>query len=355
MRPSVFFLPLDNGEDPSSIAKKTKKLFDRADASMGLGRGDFVAVKTHFGEQGNTTFLHPLIVKAVGDKLRNTGASVFLTETSTLYRGRRANAVDHAAIAWEHGFGYDKTGMPLVMADGLLGDAEIPVEVEGTHFSTVHIAREISRVQGLMVLSHFKGHVAMGVGGSLKNVGMGLASRRGKRKQHSVMNPRINGSACTGCGLCVSWCPRDAIVLVGGKARIDEKKCIGCGECLAVCRFGAVQFDWRRESRALQEMCVEHAAGVLKAVKGKAFFFNFLINITQNCDCMNGGARVAEDIGVLASGDIVALEKASFDIFKEKSGKSPRSAFFPNVNPVYQIEHAARLGLGSMDYEIVQV
>ncbi|MBN2325500.1 MAG: 4Fe-4S binding protein, partial [Spirochaetes bacterium] len=179
--------------------------------------------------------------------------------------------------------------------------------------------------------------------------------RRGKLAQHSVMSPRIDKERCTACGTCIKWCPKDAVSLVEKKADIDGARCIGCGECLAVCREGAVMFDWGRESRVLQEMMAEYVKGVSTLLEGRIFFFNFLLDITKNCDCMNGGPRVSNDIGIAASADIVAVEKASYDIFHRENKKPIQALTYPRVNPLLQVEHAAHLGLGFLEYELVSL
>jgi len=352
----VYFIQLENKEDPSSVASKTKKLYDRSGAERQFNKGDFIAIKTHFGEQGNTTYLNPVLVKAIADKLKQKGIKPFLTETSTLYRGKRSNAIDHIMLAWEHGFSYDRVGIPIIMADGLFGDSEISVRINGYHYSEVNIAAEIAKVQGLVVVSHFKGHIATGFGGAIKNIGMGLASRKGKLRQHSVMSPQINSSRCTACGMCIKWCPRNTISMVGDSAYIHKENCIGCGECLAVCKFGAVMFDWKRESKDLQELMAEHAAGVIRLIEGKLFFFNYLYNITKDCDCEGGRTPiVSQDIGIVAGTDIVAVEKASFDIFKDFNGGKLQECTFPYINPFIQIEHAERIGLGNQRYKLITV
>jgi uncharacterized Fe-S center protein len=355
MHDKIYFLPLTHRENPSSITRKLKILFDQSGAGSQFQRGVYVAVKTHFGERGNMTYLHPVLVKVVVDKLKQDGTIPFLTETSTLYRGKRSNSIEHMELAFEHGFGFEKMGIPLIMADGLFGDAELLVDIQGRHFTQVRIAREVSRAQGLMVLSHFKGHMIAGFGGAFKNIGMGLASRKGKLAQHSVMSPEINSVKCTACGVCLKWCPQDTIEMVEGKAFILKENCIGCGECLAVCTYGAVRFDWGRDSGSLQEMIVEYSTGILKMVNNRAFFMNFLINITRDCDCGHGGNLVSDDIGIVAGHNILAVDKASCDIFRSVSGKSIREAAYPHINFNTQFEHAVRMGLGTLEYELEQL
>jgi uncharacterized Fe-S center protein len=355
MGSKVYFASVQDADDPSRTANRLKKLYDVSGAGEWIKKDEFIAVKTHFGEHNNKTFLNPIFAKAVCDKVKQKGAFPFLVETSTLYRGERSNAIDHLMLANEHGFGFERMHAPIIMADGLFGDAEITVGIEGKHFKEVKIAREIVKAQGLLALSHFTGHMAGGFGAAIKNVGMGLASRRGKLKQHSVMSPEVNRGSCTACGECIKWCPEDTISLVDGKAYIDKKGCIGCGECLAVCRFGAVMFDWKRESRVLQEMMAEYVAGILTILKNKAFYLNFLVNITKDCDCASSGRKVSEDIGIVAGSDVVAVEKASYDIFHKSCGKYIQMLTYPRINPLFQVEHAEKMGLGTTDYEIIEV
>jgi len=352
----VFFIGVEEKEDISSLKKKVNRIFNKSDAIKLYKKRDFIAVKTHFGEDKNTTYINPMLVKIILDNIKKQGALPFLTETSTLYRGERSNAIDHIMLANKHGFGFNSMNVPIIMSDGLFGDQEISISINGKYRKEVKIAAEIAKVQGLMVISHFKGHVETGFGGALKNIGMGLASRKGKLNQHSVMSPEINRNRCTACGSCIKWCPKKAISLIDEKALIDKKMCIGCGECLAVCQFNAVRFDWGIESKRLQESIVEHAQGVINAVNGNVFYFNFLINITKDCDCVNEKCKiVAKDVGILASRDIVAVEKASCDLFKKINGGDIQEFTYPDIDPMIQIRYAANLGMGSMDYELVEL
>jgi hypothetical protein len=355
MATKIHFVSLEQNENPASAAIKLSALWDACGAGGRFGKGSLVAVKTHFGEKGNTTHIDPAFVKTVVAKLKQAGCKPFLAETSTLYKGNRMNAVDHIALAQEHGFGFDAVGAPIVMMDGLLGDAEEEVEIPGRHFKKVNVAREVPRLHGIVVLSHLTAHPQAGFGAAIKNLGMGLASRRGKRKQHSVVSPKVDPAKCTACGACIEWCPEDAVSMVDGKAFIENARCIGCGECMVVCAFEAIPWDEEMESVPLQEMMAEHAAGVVKAAGGRLFYFNFLINITKNCDCEEGGRILSPDIGIVAGSDLVAVDAATRDIFRERNGTSIEEASWPKLNGLVQIEHARRLGLGGTEYELVEV
>ena len=142
------------------------------------------------------------------------------------------------------------------------------------------------------------------------------------------------------------------------RAHIDRDKCIGCAECLAVCRFDAVKYDWGAEDKILQKNIAEHALGVVQGKQGRITFFNFLISVTDEGDCMDRKdmPKIVDDIGILASRDPVALDKASIDMVEKAGGKTmPELIGRKMLDPCYQIEHAQRIGLGTADYNIIEV
>lgn len=196
------------------------------------------------------------------------------------------------------------------------------------------------------------------MGATLKTLGMGCASKKGKMRQHSVIKPSVKKNNCTGCGECISYCPADAIILNRNKAHIDKDKCIGCAECVAVCRFDAVKYDWCRESRLLQQNVAEHALGVLKGKTNRAVFFNFILSVTKDCDCFKtpNMSTIVDDIGIAASSDPVAVDKASLDLVEHKAGKRLAKLIkSTNLDPHHQLEHGRKIGLGSTDYELIKV
>jgi uncharacterized Fe-S center protein len=312
-----------------------------------------VAIKLHVGERENDTHVCPDLIKPIVACVKRNNALPFLTETSTLYRGRRSNAVDHIIQAFDHGFTYEKTGAPFIMADGLSGNTEIEVPIAGIIFQKVNIAREIVFADALITVSHPTGHMAMGLGAALKNLGMGLSSRMGKLRQHSSVKPYVDRRACTLCRKCMQWCPADAIVDKQEKAFILSEKCIGCGECLSLCNYDAIRYNWGVESADLQKRVAEHALGVLLNKRQHCYFFNFLIDMTKGCDCMgNRQKRIMPDVGILASADAVAIDQATLDLTARRHGESLVQKSEPGLNPAIQLEHAEKIGVGNRTYEL---
>jgi uncharacterized protein len=352
----VYFIPLPDAAPLGLQKKALRKLFDGSGASSIVREHDFAAIKVHVGEKSNRTHMNPQLVKVIVERVRDRGCLPFLTETSTLYKSERSNAVKHLEHAARHGFGLEKMGAPFIMADGLLGNHEMEVPINGELHRKVRIAGDIVHVDALYAVAHVTGHIASGMGAAIKTLGMGLASRKGKLRQHAALKPEINAESCRFCGKCMQWCPQNAIAHHEGKARIMAEKCIGCGECLAMCRYDAVKFDWGAESALMQKSMAEHALGVIAHKKDKCFFFNFLLDMTKDCDCFGvDQQKVARDLGMLASCDPVAIDKASLDLTAEAFGKTIAEISYGNQDALVQISHGEKIGLGSTDYDLVKI
>jgi len=300
-----------------------------------------LGVKVHFGEKHNNTFVPAKYIKEITQML----ASPTLIETSVLYRSLRSNAVGHRSLAIEHGFDF----APIDFLDGEVGDDTIELEISGDHFTKCYLGKNLEKYPSLLVISHFKGHGAAIFGGALKNLGMGLAARRGKLAQHASIPHSVTRERCLGCGQCVSECPVQAISFqADGKVEIDHDKCISCSKCISICSAKAIEIPWASTGTdVLQERIVEYATAALK--NRSAFFVNFLINITAECDCVGRPMeKIAPDIGVLASLDPVAIDQASCDLLIENN---PDLARFKMGEA--QLSHAEKIGLGKRDYELI--
>ena len=356
MASKVYLIKLQDGASAETQAMAVEKLYDLCKVNDMIEERNFVAIKLHVGEDKNDTHIDPLIPAVLVKKAKEKEALPFLTETATLYRGQRENAVKHIVQAITHGFTIQKVGAPFIMADGLAGDDEIEVEINGEMNKTVKIAREARMTDCLVLISHPTGHIVTGFAATIKNLGMGLASRKGKLRQHSTVSPSIDRERCVMCGRCIKWCPEDAIIKDDGKAKIIDEKCVGCGECLAVCQFEAVKFKWDAESGTLQKNMAEHAYGVVKGKEEKCFYFNVAMNITSDCDCMNiKQNKVIPDIGILASKDPVALDTATLELTLQPDNKNIVQKSYAHLDGQVQLKHAEKLGMGSMEYELVEV
>jgi uncharacterized Fe-S center protein len=344
MAGTVYFLPW------KKIGKFSEWL-DSIGAAGHVKERDLVALKIHFGEKDNVGYIKPEFARIVADKVKAAGASPFLTDASTIYAGSRVNAVAHTLIAAEHGFTLDACGCPIVIADGLRGNAGVSVEINKKHFKHVLISNAVHYADSYIFLNHFKGHEISGFGGALKNIGMGCGTRGGKIAMHNALRPKINIDECTGCGECAKWCGVKAIKIEGKKARLDTEICVGCGECTLRCTFGVFEIPWDESAGITQEKIVEYAFGVLKGKR--SFNITFINHITKYCDCYRTmEPPILDDIGVMAGADPVAVDFACAELVNKTFGSDFWRHIFPHIDWNVQLDYAEKIGLGTRNYTI---
>lgn len=368
MASKVYFADL-HADMNRNLLDKIGDLLDRVELSKRIKPNGTVAIKLHFGERGNTAFVRPIFLRRIVDRVKELGSRPFLTDTNTLYSGSRFEAVSHIITAVENGFSFSVVGAPIIIADGLLGNASIRVPIKGKAFHEVSIAHEIYYADSLIGVAHFKGHELSGFGGAIKNIAMGCASREGKLSQHSNLGPKVKRKECVGCGTCIEWCGQGAIEMKNERAFIDLNRCVGCGECIVICPQGAIKIRWSRASQTFQRKMVEYAYGTLKNKGQRVVFLNFITQVSPYCDCYgHSDAPLIADVGILASNDPVAIDQASVDLVNAQPGSraSPYTNAMPSgsdkfravhkeVNWEVQLTYGEEMGLGNREYELIRI
>jgi uncharacterized Fe-S center protein len=355
----VFFFPYDTSR---AFLRGLRTLFSKVGSV--ISAGDSVAVKVHMGEYGNSGYLRPPIVRRACDLIKEAGGKPFVTDTTTLYPVGRFTASQYLATAARNGFTEESVGAPVVIADGEQGydgePVDIPGQVSGCSLRKIKVARKIYDADSLIVLSHVKGHEQAGIGGSIKNVAMGCVSKESKAAQHRANRAVIDISKCNGCGQCVEACRFQALLLVEGKMVRDDEKCMDCSHCLYLCPEGVYSLPPGAKER-FQVSLAHAAAGVLGRFQAKVAFINFIQDVTQSCDCVSpSGLPVVPDIGILASTDVVAIDRASLDLIARSqplgkfAGISSADILgkINGTDSLIQIRIAHKLGLGSMEYQL---
>ena len=358
-----------NTQYKRNLFHKIDLIFFLFEMEKRIPKRGFAALKLHFGEEGSTTFVRPIYLRRIVENLKKIGARPFLTDTCTLYVGERSNGIEHLALAIRHGFAYAVVDAPLVIADGIRGNSYKTVPVEGKHFKETYIAKEIVEADAIIGVTHFKAHELTGIGGTLKNIGMGCAARKGKLAQHSNVAPKVKRKKCVGCKTCIPVCAQNAISISDGKAYIDPEKCVGCGECITACPQKAIQIQWNETIPVFQEKLAEYATAALKGKQNTSLFFNFVWDISPICDCNpHSGAPIASPIGIVASTDPVAVDQASVDIIcsppkkirealhlSYETIKNPFEKQYPKIDWTIHLRHAESMGLGLRDYNLVLI
>lgn len=371
----VYFTDFRTPYGGDTMPGKLKKLIRKAGIAQLNLEGQFVAIKIHFGELGNVSYLRPNYARAVVDVVKELGGKPFLTDCNTLYPGSRKNALEHLYCAWENGFTPLTVGCPILIGDGLKGTDDIEVPVRGGEYvKNAKIGRAVMDADVMISLTHFKGHEATGFGGALKNLGMGCGSRAGKKEQHNNGKAYVQQELCRGCRRCMRECANDGLVFdaESRKMHVDKEHCVGCGRCVGACNFDAIDFEDPNSNQMLNYRIAEYAKAV---VDGRPqFHISMVMDISPNCDCHEeNDAPILPDVGMFASFDPLALDQACVDaclkcepLPNSQLGEHLRDPHFEdhhdhftNSTPESEwqscLSHAEKIGLGTRAYELIKL
>ncbi|MBR3886133.1 MAG: DUF362 domain-containing protein [Alistipes sp.] len=370
----VFFTDFRTKAHGDGLPTKLRKLILKAGLKDIDMDGKFVAIKMHFGELGNISYLRPNYARAVVDAVKSLGGKPFLTDCNTMYPGSRKNAIEHLYCAWENGFTPLTVGCPIIIGDGLKGTDDVDVPVEGGEYvKSAKIGRAVMDADIFISLSHFKGHEMTGFGGAIKNIGMGCGSRAGKTDQHSGGQPQISEELCRGCKKCLAQCANNGLYfdVETRKMKVNTDNCVGCGRCLGACNFDAISFENEQAPELLNRRMAEYAKAV---VWGRPHFhISLVLDISPNCDChAENDAPILPNIGMFASADPLALDQACVDACLAATPMPGSQLYdhmhspdfhdhhdhFKNSTPESEwrscLEHAEKIGLGSRQYELIK-
>lgn len=373
---------------------KLKRLIRRAGIEQIDFDNKFVAIKIHFGELGNLSFLRPNYARAVADVVKELGGKPFLTDCNTLYVGSRKNALEHIDCAYQNGFTPYATGCQVIIADGLKGTDETIVPVKnGEYVQEAKIGHALMDADIVISLTHFKGHEGAGFGGCMKNIGMGGGSRAGKMEQHASGKPSVDAEHCIGCHACERICAHGAIsfpttrerTLKNGQvvstpiASIDHDRCLGCGRCIGACNQDAIEADYNAAAEVLNYKIAEYTQAIVQ--DRPCFHISLAMDISPNCDChAENDTPIVPDIGMFASFDPVAIDQACADAvlaseplpntvltdsaakmehdhehLEGEQAKDPFCITHPDTDWRSCIAHAEKIGLGTSKYELIEV
>lgn len=356
-----------------SLVARLERLLERLDLGGRIEKGEYVAIKTHFGSHGAFRVVRPVFLRKIADAVKAVGGKPFVCDTV------RIEGWDYLEVANRNGINPLSVGCPVILADGLFGCDSIEVE-SGPVLGSVRVASAIHDAPAMIVVSHCKGHVGAGYGGAIKNLAMGGVAgrhrsgdwRQARGHLHAaspeskvVRDPEI----CTLCLQCLEVCPTEAISQVGDGLVVDEEKCWRCGRCERVCPEGAIRLEKRGED--------EFQAGLAEATKavlstfdpGKVVYLNFALEVQPECDCMPmADVPLVQDQGIFAGDDVVAVEQATLDRINSAvplpgSAAADRGVrhgdrILPatlGVDGQPHVDAAAAIGLGSQQYRLVEV
>jgi hypothetical protein len=290
-----------------------------------------IAIKIHFGEPGNKFALTPEQVKPITDLLKKLGINYFLFDTSVSYDSVRNNPEAHKKWALEKGWG--KLG-EIRLNDNFIVSKGKRMDYE--------VAKSLADADGVLIISHFKGHYCSGFGGAIKNLGMGALTRKSKQAIHENAKPIIVGK-CIQCKACERACPMDGI-----KVEKEPKFniCYGCSNCIYACPNNVL-----KPKLDFFDVLLADGANTAQKKFKKFYYISFLTNISRDCDCeSNPREIIAKNKGYLAGKDAVAIDKAGYDLITE-NGKNDVFMKYNKKSGLKHVEAAEKLGMGSSKYK----
>lgn len=295
---NVYFYPVSHSG--KNYSKEALAVFEELVEKEHVSLAKELPLKIHPGEPGNISYNKPENYDAIIDFLESKKIKTYFIETNTV-TGKRTNKADHLKVIAKHGF----TRIPFVIADGEKGTDDISVPIiRGKYFKTVKIAKELANKNQVLVLSHFKGHIAAGFGAAIKMLGIGFASRRGKMEIHTLITPPDDGT--------IDWNGPNVQPISVFRERMTE-------------------------------------SAVAASVGKKHIYITYAINLVNDCDCDGFAMKpIYKDLGVFASTDPVAIDKACFDELSRREGKRPFEG-----DEIFT--YAQSLLMGSVKYNLIRV
>ncbi|MDO8602906.1 MAG: DUF362 domain-containing protein [Candidatus Omnitrophota bacterium] len=367
MKSEVFFIEV-KPSDPEARRNALQKLLERVNPFSDYKKDEFIPLKLTIGDSQCVYNVHPELVKIIVSEIKKFKAKPFLFDTNVIYKGERLNAIDHLALAQSKGFGYTKVGAPFIIADGAFGQDGKEHAIDSDYIKKIKIPSFIGSLDSLVVLSHATGHILSGYAGAIKNIAMGMVSKPSKQVQHSSLKPHVIEKKCTSCGCCIKICPAQAISSdtlrspnkapfdkhKASHAVIDQTKCIGCGECLSACKFDAVFINWSEDHDVFAKRLIDTAHFILSKFKNK-LFITFGFDITKECDCISTKNELifSENIGILASHDPLAIDKAMVDLVNSDKDLFKETGLLDTHKTIF--EYGRKKGLGNTDYILVKI
>jgi len=375
MQSDVYFAParVKRWDYSASQVAGLERLIEQLDFGAAIAEGEYVAIKTHFGSQGAHRVVRPRFLRVLADAVKAVGGLPFVCDTF------RIPGWDYLEVANQNGINPQSVGCPVVVADGLFGYDSLEVEA-GPVLGSVRVASAIYDAPAMIVVSHCKGHIEAGYGGAIKNLAMGGVAGRHRSGDWKRARGHLHAAAaessvvrdpelCTLCLQCLHVCPTQAIAEVDDGLVVDDEKCWRCGRCERVCPEDAIRLDKRGEGE-FQMALAEGAGAVLSTFEpGKVLYVNFALEVQPECDCMPmADTPVVQDQGILAGGDIVAVDQAALDMINgamplpgslaEDRGVRAGQRVLARalgVDGQLHLDAAAEIGLGSRDYRLVEV
>ena len=350
MSSKVYFIKTNI--DDEKYYEKISKIIEKTGFYNNLEKNEDVIIKIHGQDLLDTPYISSKNITQIKKRINDKNCNGFLLDSNTLYHTKLDN-YDLKDKLNQKGFDnviYDDSAVSVKINNGILKDVEV--------------IKKVNDSQAMIVISHFKGHSMISFSGALKNVATGCINLNGQIKLHKLVQPIISKITCLACNVCMDVCPEKAIN-IDSTAHINKELCTGCNICISSCPKNAIKINKINSKQFMKGLSESSYATLNNKKDNKVLFINTLINIKPYYDCnINAEKVLAKDIGILASNDCVALDKASNELINEEYESTDSNENFSenifqnlwiNVDGSLQVKYAEELKLGTQDYELIEL
>ncbi len=319
-----------------------------------------VAIKMHLGGNVGYSTIHPIFVRKLVDAIKQAKGYPFITDVPSAVFNCKAR-----------GYTEDVLGAKILPTTGVADKYIYTRKINYKTLKSINLAGNIVDADAMIVLSHGKGHGQSSFGGAIKNIAMGCVDAPSRSQIHRLMSGTFewDSDKCTRCFLCRDNCPNDAIIYKDDEISVNDHACKYCMHCVNICPVSAITID-QRGYRYFQHGMALACKEVLNTFDSDSvFYITVLLNITPFCDCWGMTTpAIVPDIGIIASDNLVAIDKAAIDMIKAdnfiegslaypltRTGSGHLLKQIHGKDPYIQIEECVKVKLGHYDYKITQI
>ena len=364
MASKVLFAPMKYAryEATQTLPAKFGRMLEKSPLGD-MVNGKKVAIKMHVGDGITYSTIPPVFITILVDFVHAHGGDCFITDHYVYKRHPE-----------QRGYTESNLGCPVLDDCGHLGKYFYTKEVDFKTFRHVDVAGLIHDADFMIDFSHVKGHGACGFGGACKNIAMGCVTDRTRHEIHSLEGGLVwDKDKCVHCKLCIPACNHHANSFTtdgkDGVYKVNYHHCTMCQHCLKVCPKHAITLDSHDYADFQSGMALTTKTVLDTFAPGSVYFINVLTMITALCDCWGMTTpSLVPDIGIMASDDIVAIERASIDAIKVEDlipvgvpagmKLGTEGHLFQRLhgkNPYVQLDKLEACGLGTQEYELVEI
>lgn len=343
MKNIVYFIK--NNKNNDNYDTNIIHIIEKSEFFNSMKKDEQVLLNIHLRDLHESKYINRNILEKITEKININNCCENIMLNDTLYHSKKEETTPETIIS-KNNINQNNvyTQDNVIYPDCYEKDEKFPIK------------SRVDTCDSMMVFTHFKGHSMTGFSGAVKNLVNQCTNTEGQINIHKLSKPFVSKIACLACNNCIKFCPFNSIT-VDYTAHLNHMTCTGCNICIESCPNDAIKLNKLMSDENIKELC-EKAKGILTYKKyNKVLFINSLIKIKAYYDCnINSEKIIAEDIGILASYDPIAIDKASYDLVNSTSSEEDVfKKLWRTIDGTLEFTYGEEIGLGMQDYELITI